>query len=112
MISFILSLYMVVNPLSEEVVQPHDICDVYGQIYVSNDPRRADFRVFIEDSEAFADLIIYKEENALYADRRGIWHFTKDRNLANIWIYIEKDRGLADILVYYTDYESFAGCNR
>ena len=50
-------------------------CYVYGTISVVDDPRNAHFSVFVEESEGLADLIIYKEEIRLYADRKGIWHF-------------------------------------
>ena len=89
-----------------------DICDVYGKIFVEVDPIRADFRVYEEDSEAFADIVVFEQENTLYSDQPGYWSIVEKRGFADIYIYFESDRNLADFSIYFTEYESFAGCNR
>jgi hypothetical protein len=85
-------------------------CYVYGTIVIVDDPRRAHFRVFVEETEGLADLIIFKEEIRLYADRQGIWHFGENPGLADYVIYLEDNKFLADFSIFYTDIESFARC--
>jgi len=85
-------------------------CYVYGTIAVVDDPRRAHFRVYVEESEGLADLIIFKEEIRLYADRQAIWYFGENPGMADYVIYLEDNKFLADFSIYYTDIESFARC--
>ncbi|PIB37054.1 hypothetical protein BFP72_17410 [Reichenbachiella sp. 5M10] len=89
-----------------------DPCEIYGKVYFSPDPRQADFSVYVEETESFADVIVFEEANALYADRAGHWSTVPNRGMADVYIYLERNRSLADFSIYYTDYESFAGCNR
>jgi uncharacterized protein DUF6150 len=86
-------------------------CDVYGQIFVTEIPQQAHYRVFIDDSEAFANLVVFEEENALMADREGMWFFTNSRGLANFSIYFTENKSDADFTIFYTDIPGFAGCN-
>ncbi|MCV9388417.1 DUF6150 family protein [Reichenbachiella ulvae] len=98
-------------PFAED--SQHDPCDIYGKVYYeTRDPNRAHFRVYIEDSESFADVIVYEEQNQLYADRPGHWATVDKPGFADVFIYIEKNRNMADFSIYYTETESFAGCNR
>ncbi|MEQ9423944.1 MAG: DUF6150 family protein [Cyclobacteriaceae bacterium] len=85
-------------------------CYVYGSIAVVDDPRRAHFSVYVEESEGLADILVWEEEIRLYADRKGIWHFTENPGLADYVIYFEENKYLADFSIYYIDIESFAGC--
>jgi hypothetical protein len=91
--------------------QQGDYCSLFGTVYVEKDRNRADYLVYIEESEAFAHLIVYREKNRLFADKRGLWHFTNNRNLANFTIHFVKDRHLAHFSIHYTDAQIFAGCN-
>ena len=90
--------------------QGFDVCQLYGAVRVTDNPNEANFKVFIEESEAFADLVVYHEENRLMADEPGIWFITDTQAFANFSIYFEGNRGLADFTVFYTDILSFAGC--
>ncbi|MEO9805320.1 MAG: DUF6150 family protein [Reichenbachiella sp.] len=112
MISFILSLSILLWNKEPKGFSQIDPCEIYGKVYIEPNPRYAHFKVYEDESEAFADIIIFEEENSLYADQVGHWSFVDDRDFADVYIYFEKDRSLADFSVYYTDYESFAGCNR
>ncbi len=87
-----------------------DPCEVYGLIYVEHDRAYADYRVYVEENEGMADLPVYLEDNALYADRSGMWYFTKNRNQAHYRIFLEKNKSFADFSVFYTHTRSFAGC--
>ena len=42
-----------------------DPCDIFGKIYITKDIRKANYRVYLDDSELDADLVIFKEDNAL-----------------------------------------------
>ena len=108
-LSFILTLTGV-----EEVVlaQSFDTCQLYGVVYITENPSEANFKVFVEDSEAFADLVVFREDNRLMADRPGIWFIADSPAFANFSIYLEKNRGLADFSIFYTDILSFAGCKK
>jgi hypothetical protein len=88
-----------------------DYCSLFGSVYVEQDRNRADYLVYLEETEAFAQLVVYREKNRLFADKRGLWHFTNSRGLANFTIYFVKDRHLAHFSIHYTDAAIFAGCN-
>lgn len=91
--------------------QGFDVCQLYGVVYVTENPNEANFKVYIEDSEAFADLVVFREDNRLMADKSGVWHISDSPAFANFSIYFERRRGLADFAIFYTDILSFAGCN-
>jgi len=91
--------------------QGFDVCQLYGVVYVTEHPNEANFRIFIEDSEAFADLVVFPEDNRLMADEPGIWYMSDTPVFANFSVYFERSRGLADFSIFYTDVLSFAGCN-
>lgn len=90
--------------------QSINFCDLYGAVYVEKDPYNAHFIVYLEETEGSADVLVYKEDNKLFADRKGIWHMTDNKGLADFIVFFEKNRRNADFSIYYTDVESFAGC--
>ena len=48
-----------------------DFCRIYGSVYFERDPRRkygTHFTIYEETEEAFANLVVYKEDNKLFAD--------------------------------------------
>ncbi|GJM29313.1 MAG: hypothetical protein DHS20C17_19480 [Cyclobacteriaceae bacterium] len=92
--------------------QGFDTCQLYGVVYVTENPREANFKIYIEESEAFADLVVFQEQNRLMADEPGIWYMADSPAFANFSVYIESNRGLADFAIYYTDILSFAGCKK
>ena len=85
-------------------------CDLKGAVFVVPDVNQAVYRVYLEKSEAFADLPVFKAQNLLYADRSGIWFFTETRAQAAFSIAYVKDRSAADFSIFITDNEAFAGC--
>ena len=87
-------------------------CDVYGTVYEVEYPSQADYFVYESGSEAFADVIVYEETNRLYADKKGKWFFAKKPGLARHKIYFVDKKSQADFSVYFTQFESFAGCNQ
>ena len=89
---------------------PIDYCRVYGTIFLEKDRAFADVRVYIEESEGLAKMQVFREDNALYADKPGIWYITDDRNAADYRVYIEKSRSFSQFSIFYIDNPSFAGC--
>jgi len=87
-----------------------DFCRLYGAIYIEKDRTYADYKVFVAEDEGLADLAVYLEDNALYADQSGMWYITKDRNQADYRIFLEKTKPFADFSIAYTTARSFAGC--
>lgn len=85
-------------------------CQLSGSVLEEKEPARAQFRVFREESESFADLVVFSAENALFADKPGKWHFTASRAQARFSIFWVKEKSQADFSVYITETESFAGC--
>jgi hypothetical protein len=85
-------------------------CQLKGAVYVDTNPSRVQYRVFIDDSESFADMLVFKASNTLFADKPGLWYFTEARAQAAVSILIVKDRSQADFSIHFVDTESFAGC--
>ena len=111
-LSFLLAVATVIlcssaTPNSDPAI---DYCRVYGVIYIEKDRAFADVRVYIEESEGLARMQVFREDNALYADRPGIWYITDDRNAADYRVYIEKNRSFAQFSIFYINNPSFAGC--
>ena len=97
---------------ASSVWQQPNYCNLYGTVFIEKNPRYADFRVFVEETEGSADLWVYPIEDKLFADKPGLWHFTTKRDFADFIIYIDDQKYLADFSIYYIDVESFAGCNQ
>ena len=90
-----------------------DPCKVYGAVYLETDPaRRAGCfaSVYIEPDPAFADLLVFNEENKLFADKAGLWAGAPNRDFADYALFVTPTRGLADFTIHYTDVRALAGC--
>ncbi|HRH34429.1 MAG TPA: DUF6150 family protein [Catalimonadaceae bacterium] len=85
-------------------------CQLKGPVFVDTNPARIQYRVFLEESESFADLVVFKAANALFADKPGLWFFTPVRAQAAFSIMFVKERSQADFSIFYIETESFAGC--
>jgi hypothetical protein len=85
-------------------------CQLKGPVFVDTNPSRIQYRVYVEESESFADMLVFKAQNALFADAPGKWYFTPARAEANVFIMIVKERSQADFSIHFIDTESFAGC--
>ena len=108
---FILFLLISLPVFSGSIAYQHNYCNIYGSVFIVDNPKEADFRVYIEDSEGSADVWVYDTDDKLFADRPGLWYFTNQKAFSDYNIYIEKSKYLADFSIYYIDTESFAGCN-
>ena len=85
-------------------------CQLSGAFFVEKDIARAQYKVYLEASESFADLLVFQAQNSLFADKPGCWYLTTIRAQANYYIIFVKERALADFSIHYIDTESFAGC--
>lgn len=94
-------------------VGSYDPCKIYGSVYLETDPRRRGNCfgvVYIEPEEAFANLIVFRENNKLFADKAGLWAEAPSREYADYALFVTTDRGQADFSIHYTTVRSFAGC--
>ena len=88
-------------------------CDIYGAVYLERDPRyknTASRIVFLNEDEAFANMVVYRENNKLFADGRGIWFITPNKAFADHILFVTDQRLQADFTVYFTDVRSSATC--
>jgi hypothetical protein len=107
-LSILLGLGTTVSAQNNRAIDP---CKIFGAVYIEKNRIDATYRVYIEESEAFANLLVFKQENKLFTDKAGQWYFTPMKGFADFSIYIETNRALADFFIFYTPTESFAGCN-
>lgn len=92
-----------------------DPCRLYGSVYLETDPRRRSQAfgvVYQEPDEAFADVLVYRETNKLFADKAGLWYLTDARDFADYVLLVTDNRNLADFSFHYTKVRSFAGCRK
>jgi len=95
---------------SPKVMAQNGWCQLKGAVFVDSNPSRVQYRVYLEESESFADLLVFKASNTLFADKPGLWYFTEARAQAAVSILMVKERSLADFSIHFVDTESFAGC--
>jgi hypothetical protein len=101
--------------LGPRVVQSIEACRIYGSIYLETDPRRRSncfATIYLESEEGYADLLVFKEANKLFADKAGFWYFTMARDFADYSLFVTDNRNLADFSIHYTDVRSYAGCRK
>lgn len=93
--------------------QNKDICRIYGSVYLERDPKyknTAAYTVYLNDEEAFASMVVYRESNKLFADATGIWHITNKKAFADHVLYVTDNRNFADFTVHFTNVRSYAAC--
>ncbi|MDX2189228.1 MAG: DUF6150 family protein [Bacteroidota bacterium] len=96
---------------AQAILGKPDPCKIYGKIYFEPNKQYADYRVYVEeDSEAFAQLMVFKTNNKFFADKNGLWYITTDKREADYWLYLEPIKGQSDFTISYINTESFAGC--
>jgi outer membrane lipoprotein-sorting protein len=87
-------------------------CDVFGSVFEVDRPHLADYIIYEESAETFADVIVFEQKNRFYASKQGMWYFEKDQSFARYKVYFTDQPKEADFKVYFTRFESFAGCNQ
>ena len=105
-----LALALFAGLLAPLCAQQRDFCDIYGAVMIEKNVSQAQYKVFVEKSEAFADLPVFQTANGLFADRSGLWYLTTSRAQAKYTIAIVAEKSMADFSIFYIDNESFAGC--
>jgi len=101
--------------LATRVAGPLEPCKIYGSVYLETDPSRRGYchgTVYVEPEEAFADVLVFKENNKLFADRVGLWAEAPARDFADYVLLVVTDRSRADFSIHYTKVRSFAGCKQ
>ena len=106
----LLLLFSMLNP-AQPVDHQLEYCNLRGSVYIAEERGKADFIAYQEDSEAFADFLVFEEENRLYATEEGVWFFVDNRGIADFSIYLTKSKGEADFVFAFTDSPTFAGCD-
>ncbi len=94
---------------------PLEPCKIYGSVYLETDPSRRSYcygTVYVEPEEAFADVLVFKEDNKLFADKAGLWADAPARDFADYVLLVTTDRSRADFAIHYTKVRSFAGCKK
>ncbi|WP_233169244.1 hypothetical protein [Hymenobacter sp. BT523] len=94
-------------------VGPLEPCKIFGSVYLETDPARRGYchgTVYVEPEEAFADVLVFKESNKLFADKAGLWADAPARDFADYVLLVVTDRSRADFSIHYTKVRSFAGC--
>lgn len=122
--SFLLSGFLALAPVAQPLdsapvtasrpaVGPLEPCKIFGSVYLETDPSRRSYcygTVYVEPEEAFADLLVFKENNKLFADKVGLWAEAPARDFADYVLLVVTDRSRADFSIHYTKVRSFAGC--
>jgi hypothetical protein len=119
----ILTIWLMVAPLllvhdsrpatTKQITTSRNFCKVYGAVYLERDPKyknTASYTVYLDEEEAFANMVVYRENNKLFADGTAIWYLTPKKAFADHIIYVTENRNFADFTVHYTDVRSFATC--
>lgn len=115
MFSFLLTLLLTFAPAKAQAAGPLEPCKIYGSVYLETDPDRRSYcfgTVYVEPEEAFADLLVFKETNKLFADKAGLWADAPARDFADYVLFVTPDRARADFSIHYTTVRSFAGCKQ
>lgn len=103
-------------PAAEKpAIMAPDFCRMFGTVFLEYEPARkagCQYTIFIEEEEAFANVIVYKEDNKLFADAPGLWHVAAGRNFSDYIFFVTTNRNMADFTVHFTDVRSFAGCKK
>jgi hypothetical protein len=123
--SFLLSTLLAFAPVpassatpvaaAKHAAGPLEPCKIYGSVYLETDPSRRSYcfgTVYVEPEEAFADLLVFKEANKLFADKAGLWADAPARDFADYVLLVVTDRSRADFSIHYTKVRSFAGCKQ
>ena len=95
---------------SSKRVMIDDHCEVFGIIYFEKSKYNADAFVFFEEDETLANLLVFKEDNRLFADEEGIWYITDNPAIATYRLYVCEEKRFADFSVNYIDDRAFVGC--
>lgn len=88
----------------------NNYCDIYGVIYFEKNRYAAQASIFIEEDETRANLLVFKEDNKLFADQEGLWYITENPSIAHYRLYKTNERRDADITIAFIEERAFVGC--
>lgn len=108
-ISLLFILGSWISPAPSSISINH--CQVYGSIFITSTIGNADVVVYLEEEESFSDLVVFKEDSPSLSTELGHWFITKEPQFAKYRVFITENQSEADFTIYFTDVESFAGCN-
>lgn len=111
--SFLLTTLLALLPAKPAPAGGIEPCKIFGAVYLETDPRQRSncfATVYIEPEEAFADVLVFQENNRLFADAAGLWYPSENRAFADYSLFVTTDRNLAEFSIHYTKVRSFAGC--
>ncbi|WP_375418425.1 hypothetical protein [uncultured Hymenobacter sp.] len=114
MFSFLLTALLTLAPTPPAAPKASlEFCRIYGAVYLETDPSRRSYcfgTVYVEPEEAFANVLVFKEDNKLFADKSGLWAEAPNREFADYVLFVTTERNRADFTIHYTKVRSFAGC--
>ena len=90
--------------------QERAYCAIQGNVFITNNKAMAHFSFYEDETEGFADMLVFWEDSRVFADQPGLWHLVEAPGLADFILYREFEPGYADFKVFFTDTQSFAGC--
>ncbi len=121
--TFLISSFLALNPFAAPAPRPPFVvaaptgsiepCRIFGSVYLERDPRRRGLcfgTVYEEPEEAFADVLVFREDNKLFADKAGYWYLTEARDFADYVLFVSDNRNLADFSFQFTKSRAYAGC--
>lgn len=80
------------------------------KIYVTDTEAWADIKIYVTETEAWADLVVYKEDTEAWATgNKGIWYFTDTEAWADKKVFFTDTESWADLVIYYTNTKAWAG---
>jgi hypothetical protein len=113
--SFVISALLAFSPAKAAPASSLEPCKIYGSVYLETNPSRRAYcfgTIYVEPEEAFADLMVFQENNKLFADKAGLWYEAPARDFADYVLFVSPDRAKADFAIHYTKVRSFAGCKQ
>ena len=113
LLTALLALHPAAKPAKAVPARNIEFCKIYGSIYLETDPRLRSncfATVYVEPEESFADVLVFQENNKLFADKAGLWYPADNRQFADYNLFVTTDRNLAEFSVHYIKVRSFAGC--
>jgi hypothetical protein len=109
---FFVLLILIASFSTPAFSQGMNACNVFGSIYIESDPQKANVYVYVDEQNDYPDLVVYKVDARLFADKPGFWHMVDTKNFADFKVYFTDRKAFADFTIRFTDTEFFAECNR
>jgi len=88
-------------------------CDIYGNIYITDDIYEADYIYYMVSNPNFTDLNVWYVNHQDFANYSGAWHIVDEIDDADFKLYEHTNsvtQSDADFKIYDTSHPDFAGC--